>query len=111
MTFSPLNRNKKSKYNAIPVVIDGRRFASRREGARYIALQALEREGVIRDLECQPRYSIAFDGVKICTYVADFRYVQDGKTIVEDVKGVRTSVYKLKSKLMLALHKVAITEI
>lgn len=32
-------------------------------------------------------------------YVADFQYEQDGKIIVEDVKGMETDVFKLKKKL------------
>lgn len=32
-------------------------------------------------------------------YVADFMYEQDGKLIIEDVKGIKTDVYKLKQKL------------
>lgn len=34
-------------------------------------------------------------------YVADFCYIQKGKIIVEDVKGKKTDVYKLKRKLFL----------
>ena len=32
-------------------------------------------------------------------YVADFKYIENGKTIVEDVKGLQTDVFKIKHKL------------
>ena len=32
-------------------------------------------------------------------YIADFQYIENGKTIVEDVKGIQTDVFKLKHKI------------
>jgi hypothetical protein len=40
--------------------------------------------------------------------VADFTYIQDEKYIVEDYKGVETAVFRLKKKLMLAVHGIDI---
>jgi hypothetical protein len=55
------------------------------------------------------------DGVRVlereCNYIADFVYEQDGKTIVEDTKGVRTPDYIIKKKLMLYIHKIQIKEV
>ena len=31
-------------------------------------------------------------------YIADFQYVENGETVVEDVKGFRTEVYKMKKE-------------
>ena len=45
------------------------------------------------------------------TYVADFVYLQDGKTIVEDTKGFRTKEYELKKKMMRAFLGIEIKEI
>ena len=45
------------------------------------------------------------------TYVADFVYEQDGKTIVEDTKGFRTKEYELKKKMMRAFLGIEIKEI
>jgi hypothetical protein len=42
--------------------------------------------------------------VKICSYVGHFRYGRDGVAVVDDVKGVRTAVYRLKRKLAEACH-------
>jgi hypothetical protein len=101
-----------NKYNARSVAIDGHRFASAAEGRRYATLVALERAGRIAGLELQPRFDCVVAGVKICAYVADFRYRRDGAEVVEDVKGVRTALYRLKRKLAEACHPgLVITEI
>ena len=47
----------------------------------------------------------------ICKYEADFSYKRRRRFVVEDVKGKRTDAYLLKRRLMLAVHKVTITEI
>ncbi len=93
-------------------MIDGHRFASQAEGRRYQQLCALEDHGVITDLELQPVYPLEINGVKVGKYVGDFRYVElaTGETIVEDVKGYRTALYKLKRRLVRALHGVDIME-
>jgi len=45
-------------------------------------------------------------------YIADFVYKDDeGKTVVEDAKGVLTPVYKLKRHLMMHVHGIKINEI
>lgn len=100
-----------SKYNAQPVEIDGIRFASKAEGRRYHDLKLLEKCGKITGLELQPRFVLlppfkSNDGraVRGITYVGDFKYTDagTGATIIEDVKGVETPVFKLKEKLMLS---------
>lgn len=101
-----------SKFNVRKVLIDGHTFDSAAEGRRYATLAALERAGKIAGLELQPRLDCLVAGVKICTYVADFRYRRDGTSVVEDVKGVHTAVYRLKRKLAEACHPgLVITEI
>lgn len=101
---------KYNKYGNIPVEVNGRRFASKREADRYGELVMLERAGEIRALECQPRYPLVVNGVKVATYVADFVYADadTGALVVEDAKGVRTREYVIKAKLLRALygHKV-----
>lgn len=100
---------KPSKYRAIPTTVDGIRFASKREAARYGELRLLERAGEISHLEVQPAFSFIIDGVKVGKYIADFRYLdlKRGRgTTVEDVKSAptRTAVYRLKLRLMAALY-------
>jgi len=107
------------KYRAKPVVIDGIKFASTKEGDRYLDLKMLRSADVIRDIELQPEFLIEIEGVKIkyrsgrqVRYVADFRYfdIEKGYSVVEDVKGYRTPVYKLKLALMSAMG-IEVTEI
>jgi hypothetical protein len=86
-------------------------FDSKREYARWCDLKNLQRAGEISDLRRQVRYPLIVNGVKVCTYVADFVYVQGGATCVEDSKGVRTQAYVVKRKLMLALHSIDIKEV
>jgi hypothetical protein len=110
--FKASARPRRNKFGAIPTVVDGRRFDSRREAARYAELRILERAGQISGLECQPSFPLVVGTVKIGTYRADFRYRDAaGSEITEDVKGVRTAVYRLKAKLMLAIYGIAIREI
>lgn len=106
---------------------------SRKEERRLQELQLLERAGLIKDLQRQvkfvlipaqyeayPRFSKTGkrlkDGArcleKECSYYADFTYTisETGENIVEDAKGVRTEAYRIKRKLMLAVHSIRITE-
>ena len=99
-----------TKYFAKPITIDGVRFASTKEGKRYQELKLLERAGEISRLELQPRYDITINGVKVCTYVGDFRYFTKAKQVLEDVKGMKTPLYRLKAKLVRALYNVEILE-
>lgn len=80
---------------------------------RYSQLKIIENNGYITKLELQPRFLIHVNGIKICTYVADFSYLdkESNMTIIEDVKGVKTPVYKIKKKLVEAIYGIKITEI
>ena len=101
-----------SKYKAVRVEVDGVWFDSKREAAHYQELKMLARSGVISELELQPVFQLIVNGMKVCTYIADFRYKdRDGHMCVEDSKGVRTPVYKLKVKLLEALHQVRVIEV
>jgi hypothetical protein len=104
---------RSQKYKNTPTVIGDRRFASKAEAQRFIELSLLQRVGQIADLECQPRFPLVVNGVKVCTYVADFRYseVATGRVIIEDVKGVRTREFVIKKKLMAAVHGIDIQEV
>ena len=101
---------RRNKYGAVPTVVDGIRFASKREARRYGELKTAEKMGLIRNLELQPKFEIVVKGQKICTYRGDFLYFEDGVRVVEDSKGHRTQVYKLKKKLMKALYNIEILE-
>jgi hypothetical protein len=106
------------KYRAVPTVIDGIRFASKKEAARYCDLKLLEKAGEIRELELQPRFPLYVckrqngELHKVCDYVADFRYRQGprGILVIEDVKGMRTPTYRLKRKMVEAQYGFEILE-
>jgi hypothetical protein len=103
---------RRNKYGNEQVVIDGHRFASHKEAARFAELCLLRRAGQISGLEVQPRFPITVNGVHICYYVADFSYrLPNGLSVVEDAKGFKTPEYKLKRRLMLAVHNVEVVEV
>lgn len=109
---------KRTKYNAKSVVVDGIRFPSIHESKRYRELKLLEKAGQIRDLQLQVPFRL-LDSQRIggrvverpVDYRADFAYVQDGKYVVEDAKGVRTPEYVIKRKLMLWVHGIRVREV
>lgn len=98
-----------SKYNSRKTVIDGIKFDSKLEAERYKQLKLLERSGEINNLKLQPKFEILksykYKGKTIrgVSYYADFMYYDKTlrKTVIEDVKGVKTDVYKLKIKLFI----------
>jgi len=100
-----------NKYRAIRTEVDGIMFASKKEALRYKELKFLLQEQRISDLVLQPKFPIQVNGKKICTYIADFMYNEDGKQVVEDVKGVKTSVYRIKKKLTEAIYNITIKEV
>lgn len=108
-------------------------FDSKRERDRYIVLLEAQNQGRISNLEIQPQYelipAVIVDEVvhlktkdkvvqkvaqRAVTYRADFRYVKDGETIVEDVKISKSLLPKefvLKSKMMYAFKGIKIKEV
>ena len=103
-------------------------YDSQLEYARFIFLSNREKEGEITNLRRQVEYLLipAQYGTEIkhlktkdkevrvllersCSYVADFVYERNGKTIVEDCKGAKgiiTEVAKIKKKLLLWVHGI-----
>ena len=111
-------RRSKNKYRNNPIVIDGIRFDSTKEGHRWCELQTLQKAGVISELQRQVKFELqpAFyhNGKKIrpIQYIADFVYNDESKQqIVEDVKGVKTQEYKLKKKMMQYIYGIDIKEV
>lgn len=99
-----------NKYNAKKTWLDGHCFDSKREAERYSELALLWKNGDIEDLKIHERYPLVVNNHLVCTYEADFVYTENGQEVVEDVKGFRTDVYKLKKKLMLAVYGIRIQE-
>lgn len=115
-------RPSTSKYRAIKETVDGITFHSRKEANRYRELKLLEKAGEITHLGVQPVFVLSVPGfrggmttIDIGKYIADFIYNArqgDGWVdVVEDVKGVRTPVYKLKKKMVEAQYGIKVIEI
>lgn len=125
---------KRSKYSNRKTVVNGIEFDSQKEARRYQELRLLERSGKISNLRLQVKYVLiptqrtaSFELYKSgpkkgmrksgkvleneCAYIADFVYTQGGSEIVEDAKGMRTAVYRIKRKLMLERYGIQIQEV
>jgi hypothetical protein len=126
-----------NKYKAIKCTVNGIEFDSRKEARRYQELLPLERAGAIQNLRMQEKFLLipsqyetietgeyyktgAKKGIaktkevcieKAVVYVADFTYIQDGKKVVEDTKGIKTKDYIIKRKLMLYTHGIRVKEV
>lgn len=120
-----------SKYKNSKTVIDGITFDSRREGNRWKELKLAEDSGSISNLMRQVHYELipvqkekdtigSRGGIKSgkvierkVEYIADFVYTDNvtGETVVEDTKGLRTTDYIIKRKLMLWVHGIRVREI
>lgn len=89
--------SKRRKYGNSPVVVDGERFDSKAEAARWSVLQLRQRAGEICALRRQPRYPLhAYGGEVIGEYWGDFEYIVPNEGMVtEDVKSPATAADKL----------------
>ena len=110
----------RSKYGNRKTTVNGVTYDSAKEARRGAELRLMERAGLISDLQAQVKYILIPAQrqrgkvvERAATYIADFVYKQDGKTVVEDVKSpaTRTDVYKLKKKLMLYKFGIEIKEV
>lgn len=108
-------------------------FDSKKEAKEYDRLALMEKAGEISDLQLQVKYELipaqyvsleryGKDGKRLkdgskcvekaCSYIADFVYTDSaGQVVVEDTKGMRTSEYIIKRKLMRYIHGIEIKEI
>lgn len=126
---------KKSKYHSKKTPCHfGHIHDSKSEAYRCDELHMLQNVGRISDLQTQVKYVLIpaqradsheyykrgqHKGEKKpgkvieteCAYYADFVYKRNGAQIVEDVKGVKTEVYKIKRKLMLERYGIRIVEV
>lgn len=123
--YKPKNR----KYGNRKAEVDGIAFDSKKEARRWRELTLLQEVGKISDLRRQVKYTLIpaqrepdtkgkRGGIikgklleREVAYYADFVYIADGRTVVEDTKGVRTPEYIIKRKLMLWRYGLRIKEI
>ena len=107
-----------TKYKSKKVTVDGITFPSRKEYIRWCELVLLEKAGQVTDLKRQVKFELIpsqkIDGKVVeraCSYIADFVYKENGKTVVEDTKGFKTKDYIIKRKLMLWRYGIKISEV
>lgn len=103
---------KPRKFRNEPIVVDGRRYASKREAAYCEELIQLEKAGKIGGLELQKRFELLGPtGEVICVYVADAAFWdhERDRFRVIDVKGApETEAFKLKRKMMRAFKGIEV---
>jgi len=121
----PITKEKEkkvTKYRNKKVLIDDIWFQSTKEGDRYLVLKDKLKHGEITDLrlqvkyELQPSYKIGNKTIRSINYLADFTYFKhfpdaEKVLVVEDTKGYRTEIYKLKKKIFEYKYKIEIREI
>ena len=123
-----------NKYKNIKITVDGETFDSKKEYTRWCELKLLERANEITDLKRQVKFvlipaqreeskevykkgkhkgepKIGKLIEKECAYIADFVYRENGQLVVEDTKGIKTEVYKVKRKMMLSEYGIRIREV
>lgn len=80
-------------------------YASKSEAAYAAKLDLSKRAGVILKWDRQVRVPLVVNGVKVCTIVPDFKvYARNGDWWYVEVKGHPTATWRLKRKLLAALH-------
>lgn len=105
---------KRPKYGNKKKMVNGMEFDSTKEARRYQDLALMQEAGQIRSLRRQVPYGIYIKGQHICGWLADFVYEELIADIwrhrVEDTKGWKTDVYRLKKKLVEAEYGFKILE-
>lgn len=121
-------RANRPKYGNKRVEWQGISFDSKKEMQRYLVLKDAQENGVISDLQLQPKWELIPKITetyvkhlktkdKICErtvmlpihYTADFSYIKDGELIVEDVKSSPLLLSRdvpLRLKMMKYFHDI-----
>lgn len=104
----------RSKYKNSRLDTPDGKFDSKKEYRRWLRLKEMLLAGAVHFLRRQVSYRLEVNGVLVARYVADFAYVEGGRLVVEDVKSAYTArlpVYRMKKRLMKALHNIEIKEV
>jgi hypothetical protein len=121
----------RSKFgNRKVVTSDGTTFDSRGEYLRWIFLQEAQQRGEISRLRRQVTYEVVppvhyaetlhlktkdkevqRTWTRAVTYTADFVYELNGKTVVEDFKGMPNDRWPIKKALMAFVHGIFVREV
>ncbi len=96
------------KFGAIPTKVDDIHFASKKEARYYQALKLRQKAGEVVFFLRQVPFHLP-GGVR---YVVDFQeFRADGTVAFIDVKGMKTSEYIMKKKLVESLYPITIEEV
>ena len=87
---------KQPRYPDRRVVQESTMFDSRLERDRWNELEMLERAGAISDLELKPHLKLSEAEIG---YTPDYGYMQDGRQVYEDAKGVETERFRIIKRL------------
>ena len=101
----------KPKYGNKTTEVGGHKFDSRKEARFFLQLQ---QDPTVKSIQTQVVFELIpkQKGERACSYKADFVVeYHDGRTVVYDVKGMKTDVYRIKRKLMLWVHGIQIKEV
>ena len=101
----PVSAAKRSKYGAVPTMVDGCRFASKAEAAYYSHLRLRYTSGIIKWFIRQ----VPFHLTPHSKYVADFLYVDEIDRIhVIDIKGKDTETSRLKRRQVKDIYGITV---
>ena len=108
---------KRSKYKAVRCEVDGEKFDSKKEARRWAELKMLKKAGQVRNINRQLAFELIVNGERVGAYVSDFIYERltasgspKWEKVIEDCKGFRTPLYRLKKKLFEAQYGRKILE-
>ncbi len=104
---------KVAKFRNRKTVANGVTFDSGKEARRWQELQLMALAGAITELKRQVSFDLCVNGMLICRYIADATYRENGMLVCEDVKSPisrRQGDYRIKFKLMRAVHGIEIRE-
>ncbi len=101
-----------NKYSAKKTLCaNGHNHASKREAKRCDELHLLQRAGEITHLEIEPKFTFIVNGAPMkmlngqnASYRPDFTYFTADAQIAEDVKGMVTEAFRLRSALFRACY-------
>jgi hypothetical protein len=107
---------KRNKYNAVKREYDGYKFDSTKELNHYLYLKNKQGKGAISALIVHPRFNLfpkdktgLNETIRAINYTADFQYIENGNTVVVDVKPLdkKTGKYLVtdSAKLRINLFK------
>lgn len=111
---------KKPKYrNNAKATVGDQRFDSEREARDWVVLRDREQRGEISNLQRQVTFTLYApclageqhgQNIEVCTYTPDFVYIEDGRKVVQDSKGVRTREYRMKRRWLEIQEGIVVRE-